>query len=91
MENQDTTGAERSSILSTPKPRSKRSHGAPTWVANLIMLALGIIIGFMGHWLIAPVAATSGASGFDGIISKTRHFRGNSNAPVTLIEFSDFQ
>ena len=91
MENQDTAGVERSSNLSTTKPRSKRSHGAPPWVANLIMLVLGIIIGFMGHWLIASAATPSGASGFDGIVSKTRHFRGNSNAPVTLIEFSDFQ
>ena len=91
MENQDTTGVERSSNLSTPKPRSKRSRGAPPVVANLIMLVLGIIIGFLGHWLIAPAAATSGASSFDGIVSKTRHFRGNANAPVTIIEFSDFQ
>jgi hypothetical protein len=92
MENQDTTGVERASNLSTPKPRSKRSHGAPPWVANLIMLALGIIIGFVGHWLIAP-GGTSGtsASMFDTVVSKTRHFRGNSNAPVTLIEISDFQ
>jgi ABC-type xylose transport system permease subunit len=91
MENQGTTGMEKSSTLTTPKPRSKRSRGAPVWVANLIMLALGIIIGFMGHWLIASGATPSGTSGFDGIVSKTRHFRGNANAPVTIIEFSDFQ
>ena len=77
------------STASTSKPSS---HGAPPWVANLIMLALGIIIGFVGHWLIAP-GGTSGTSGspFDMAVAKTRHFKGNSNAPVTLIEFSDFQ
>jgi hypothetical protein len=92
MENQDTTNVERSSNLPTPKPRSKRSRGAPIWVANLIMLVLGIIIGFVGHWLIAPggAAGTSGST-FDTIVSKTRHFKGNSSAPVTLIEISDFQ
>ena len=25
------------------------------------------------------------------LISQTRHFKGNSNAPITLIEFADFQ
>ncbi len=25
------------------------------------------------------------------LVGKTRHFRGNANAPVTLLEFSDFQ
>ncbi len=90
MENQDVKGAEKSSKPAMPKSRSKRSQGAPTWVANLIMLVLGVIIGFVGHWLIAP-GGSSGNSMFDTVVSKTRHLRGNSNAPVTLIEFSDFQ
>ncbi|MEW5718935.1 MAG: hypothetical protein AB1817_09940 [Chloroflexota bacterium] len=90
MEHQEVKGAEKSSKPSTPKSRAKRSRGAPTWVANLIMLALGIIIGFVGHWLIAP-GGSSGNSMFDAVVSKTRHLRGNSNAPITMIEFSDFQ
>jgi hypothetical protein len=92
MENQYVKDVERPSKSSVPKSRSKHSQGAPTWVANLIMLVLGVIIGFVGHWLIAP-GGTSGTSGsmFDTVVSKTRHFRGNSSAPVTMIEISDFQ
>lgn len=72
--------------------KTRRSHGAPPWVANLIMLVLGIIIGGVGHWMIAPAAAPGGSGTlFDTLVAKTRHFRGNSNAPVTMIMISDFQ
>ncbi len=27
----------------------------------------------------------------DGVIEQTRHFRGEPNAPITIIEFGDFQ
>jgi hypothetical protein len=56
------------------------------------MLLLGIIIGAMGHWLLGPIlGASSQGSGMDPIVAKTRHLKGNSNAPITLIEFSDFK
>ena len=92
MENKDTTGVGRSSRFSAPKSRSKHSHGTPAWIANVIMLLLGIIIGAMGHWLLGPIlGASSQGSGMDPIVAKTRHLKGNSNAPITLIEFSDFK
>lgn len=53
----------------------------------------------------APPASSSSASGAQGpqpmpqsqedllpyLVSQTRHWRGEANAPVTLIEFGDFQ
>ena len=89
MDNQPTASAEKPPSPAAPKSRSKRSRGAPPWVANVIMLVLGIIIGGVGHWLIAP-SSTPGSL-FDAVVARTRHFKGNANAPVTLVEFSDFQ
>jgi hypothetical protein len=37
------------------------------------------------------VADSLGPSLIDGVISQTRHFRGEPGAPVTVIEFGDFQ
>ena len=91
MENQDTVGVGKSSNPPTRRPRSKRSSGAPTWVANVTMLALGIIIGFTGHWLLTSAISSTPASPFDALVNRTRHFKGNANAPVTIVEFSDFQ
>lgn len=40
----------------------------------------------------ASSADTSSAQTLmDSLIAQTRHFRGNPDAPVTIIEFSDFQ
>jgi len=42
-----------------------------------------------------PSPDSTGAAGnpqlMEYLVSQTRHFRGDSNAPVTLIEFGDFQ
>lgn len=35
--------------------------------------------------------ATQRAGLMDYVVANTRHFRGNPQAPITLIEFSDFQ
>lgn len=80
--------------MENPKPvraRSKRASGAALWVSNLIMLALGIVIGFTGHWLLTAAMPSAPASPLDALVKNTRHFKGNANAPVTIIEISDFQ
>ena len=82
---------------------------------GLVMLAFGLLAGYLGRPLLAPAptesptaaapltsTATPTAETTDSlaaqrmalmqaIIAKTRHFKGNPEAPVTLIEFSDFQ
>lgn len=85
----------------------------------LTMLAVGLIIGYTGHpmvaaWIATPTltpsptppptataaapAQTSGAELaerraelMDYVVANTRHLRGNPEAAITLIEFSDFQ
>ena len=39
----------------------------------------------------AAVSATNPPTMMDSLVAQTRHFRGDPNAPVTIIEFGDFQ
>lgn len=125
----------------TPQPRAAIMIGpliiqsAATPLVALIMLAVGLVAGYLLRPAFAPAApvptpvptpvakmATVGplvtgtpvtasstpqtAAGpptpnptelaqrhalADNLASWTRHFKGNANAPVTIIEFSDFQ
>jgi len=74
-----------------PRVARKRTRDTTLWVSNLLMLALGIVIGFTAHWLWVSTAASAPASPIDALVKQTRHFKGNANAPVTIIEISDFQ
>jgi len=38
-----------------------------------------------------PASAPSAAALMDTVVAQTRHFKGDANAPITIIEFSDFQ
>ena len=39
----------------------------------------------------ASAADPSAATFMDAVVAQTRHFKGNADAPVTMVEFSDFQ
>lgn len=74
-----------------PRSVRKRTRNTALWVSNVIMLVLGIVIGFTGHWLWMTMSSSPAASPLDALVKSTRHFKGNANAPVTIIEISDFQ
>jgi hypothetical protein len=72
----------------------------PTLLFGVLMFALGGLGGFVGRPYIMPPTPTLSATQqqqarmqalFEMVVSKTRHFKGNANAPVTLLEFGDFQ
>ncbi len=80
-----------------PEPKRARRGSILPWIISLVMLLLGVAIGFEARPVVlpAPTVASSGPASAYPIInlllSQTRHFKGNANAPVTIIEFSDFQ
>ena len=38
-----------------------------------------------------PASTPSAAALMDAVVGQTRHFRGDPNAPITIIEFGDFK
>jgi hypothetical protein len=74
----------------------------PTIFVGVLMFVLGGLGGFVARPYIMPPSPTPTQSAaqqqqtkmqalLDMLVSKTRHFKGNANAPVTLLEFGDFQ
>ncbi len=76
------------------------------WRIFVVGLALGMLIGFFGRPLVTPrplndpaAVAPDEASGqaveppavMAAVMTQTRHFKGDAQAPVTVIEFGDFQ
>ncbi len=73
----------------TPKVKRKRS----AWVGvivNILMLVFGVIIGFIGRPIVMPPPDPQAVM-LQKVMAATRHFKGNANAPVTIVEFADFQ
>jgi len=77
----------------------ERTNWIMTIGVGLILMALGFGAGFSARpFLIpapaAPVAAAAGSSGaslLDALYASVRHYRGDPKAPVTVLEFGDFQ
>ena len=76
------------------------------WRMLVVGLAVGVLAGFFGRPLVTPrplndpaAVAAGEAPGqaveppgvMAAVITQTRHFKGDAQAPVTLIEFGDFQ
>ena len=72
----------------------------------VVGLAVGVLAGFFGRPLLTPRPlnnpavvtpeeaagqATLPAGVMEAVVAQTRHFKGDAQAPVTIIEFGDFQ
>ena len=83
--------------LPLTRPRRFRARNFLPWLFSLLMLVIGVFIGYLGRPFITPessgtsVTADGRPALLDLLISQTRHFKGKANAPVTVLEFSDFQ
>lgn len=86
-----------------PGPAAKR-RGMSPFVVGLAMLLLGILVGNLIRPLMSAeyrnAASTTSARAspptgqtalMEAVIAQTRHFTGDPNAPITIIEFGDFQ
>jgi hypothetical protein len=78
-----------------------------TPVVGLVMLVIGLLGGYFGRPFLAPASSAASGSTqtvasaqsssasqaelMQSVIEQTRHFKGVPDAPVTIIEFSDFQ
>ena len=87
-----------------PPAPSPRARVSPL-ITLIVGLTIGLLAGYLGRPWLAPVpprpaaAAQAGAAdpaaptptSMDNVIAQTRQFKGDANAPVTIIEFGDFQ
>lgn len=76
-----------------PVPQKKKTSGLPSWVpiaavAVIVIVVLAVGLDFVSKINTTPPVPTSVSTA--GIIRAGRT-EGDPNAPVTLVEFSDFQ
>ncbi len=78
-----------------------------TPIVGVLMLVVGLLAGYFGRPMIAskaeptvPAAAVQSANPTEVaqrqemmtfLVGQVKHFKGDPNAPVTIIEFSDYQ
>ena len=73
------------------------------WLVTLTLGALLLLVGFGAGYASRPVldppapalpqgaaSSSAGANLLDLVTAQVRHFKGKANAPVTIIEYSDF-
>lgn len=104
MDSQSTnypTGDAQQAGTVAPATRPIRARLNPL-TTLVIGLVAGMLAGFFGRPLVtarpldstvtsANPAAGKAVPSMDAVVAQTRHFKGNANAPVTIIEFGDFQ
>lgn len=79
-------------------------HSWATPIVGVLALVIGLLGGYFGRPLIQTdtveqaevVSGETNPGGptpsiMDFLVEETRHFKGDPNAPVTIIELSDFQ
>ncbi len=78
----------------------RRTNWGMTVALGALLLVLGFGAGYAGRPLLDPPlpavpqgasSASAGATLLDLLTAQVRHFKGSANAPVTIIEYSDFQ
>lgn len=101
------TDAQPDAELDQPEVVETEPRSSPRWIGlvptalfGILMFVLGGVGGFVGRpYILVPTPTLTAAQQqqakmqgiLDMLVSKTRHFKGSANAPVTLLEFSDFQ
>lgn len=109
---------ENDNAVAAAEPSVVRSNPLAIVSVGVVVLVIGMLVGYFGRPLIASqpleaAAAPAASAGnpapsaagdidpaasdlsaervMDAVVAQTRHFKGDPNAPVTIIEFSDFQ
>jgi hypothetical protein len=104
-EESKTAQSEKDKRIERHRPGGKRDDLLPTIVVGVLMFLIGGLTGFVSRPIVMPPpippTPTLSASQeqqkanmqalLTKLISMTRHFEGNANAPVTILEFADFQ
>jgi hypothetical protein len=62
-----------------------------SWGLGSLMLVIGIVIGFVGRPYVLPDRSAGSNTVADQLIAQVRHWKGNANAPIAMVEVGDFQ